>query len=144
MNDPFRPLSHDEIRDRIEIVRAAKRAKGLHGNLTRVELTRLLGPSVESSIDKLSGQRRVMAHVKTDNFGVIGVRKVQGSLPFYAYAKRGDKSYRKRFKSWKEAVAQRNAWAEELWPGCPEALCDWDAAREKWGRRKRKSGPDPA
>lgn len=140
MTNPFRPLSEDEIRERIELVRAAKAAKGYHGNLTRHELTKLIGPSVESSIEKLFGQRRIMARVKCDNFGVIGVRRTGGDIPFEAYASRGRTSYRRMFRTWQEAVNQRNAWVEELWPGCPEAVCDWDAARERWGTNDEANG----
>lgn len=134
MTDPFRPLSEQEIRERIAIVRAAKAAKGHHGKLTRRELTSLLGASVESALEKLSGQRRIMAHAKCDNFGVIGVRKISGPLPFEAYATRGKIVRRKKCKTWQEAVVLRNEWVGELWPGCPEAVCDWDAAKERWGK----------
>lgn len=139
MRDPFRPLSEREIRERIEIVRAAKAAKGFHGNLTRAELTRLLGPSIESSLEGLYGQRRNMAHVKCDNFGIIGVRKLAGNLPYVAYAHKGRTNYKGRFRSWREAVKARNEWASKLWPGCPEALCDWNAAKERWGRRGKRA-----
>ena len=141
MSDPFRPLSESEIEERIAIVRAAKTAKGFHGDLTRRELTKLLGPSLEASLETLYGTRRNMAHSKCDNFGVIGVRK-NGleCLPYEAYASRGKTVYRKRCKTWQEAVTLRNQWVAELWPGCPEAVCDWDAARERWGRDDETNG----
>lgn len=135
MKDPFRPLTEKEIEERIAIVRAAKIAKGYHCNLTRQELTKLLGPSLESCLESLYGARRNMAHSKCDNFGVIGVRKIGGDTPFEAYASRGKIQRRKRYKTWQEAVRLRNEWVSELWPGCPEALCDWNAARERWGKR---------
>lgn len=134
MKDPFRPLTEKEIEERIAIVRAAKAAKGHHSNLTRRELTKLLGPSVESSLESLYGQRRIMAHAKCDNFGIIGVRKIGGNLPYEAYLTRGKIVRRKKCKTWQEAVVLRNEWCNELWPGCPEAYCDWDAAMERWGK----------
>lgn len=140
MTDPFRPLSEDEIRERIAIVRAAKAAKGYHGNLTRRELTKLLGPSLESSLETLYGTRRNMAHSKCNNFGVIGVRKIGDDLPFEAHATRGKIVRRKKCKTWQEAVTLRNQWVAELWPGCPEAVCDWGAARERWGRDEYRIG----
>ena len=140
MSDPFRPLSEDEIKERIAIVRAAKASKGYHGNLTRRELTKLLGPSLESCLETLYGTRRNMAHSKCDNFGVIGVRKIGDDMPFEAYASRGKIVYRKKCKTWHEAVTLRNQWVAQLWPGCPEAVCDWDAAKERWGRNGNDAG----
>lgn len=133
----FRPLSDKEIRERIALVREAKRLKGYRQQLTARELDRILGPSVEDVLGSLSSTRRNMARIKIDNFGLIGVTKIDNKPTFKAHANSRGRTRSKEFSSYVDAVNQRNEWARELWPGIPEALCDMDAAKRKWGRKRR-------
>lgn len=139
--DFFRSMADDEIQARIALVREAKRRKGYRQQLTKRELDRILGPSVEEVLGKMSGQRRNMARVKIDNFGIIGVSKIDKRPTFKAHAHKGHMARSRNFGTYQEAVEQRNAWAAELWPGIPEALCDMDAAELKWGRKRGKKRP---
>ena len=133
----FRPLSDKEIRERIALVREAKRLKGYRQQLTARELDRILGPSVDDVLGSLSSTRRNMARVKIDNFGVIGVTKIDNKPTFKAHANSRGRTRSRDFSSYVDAVNQRNEWAEEFWPGFPEAKCDMGAALEKWGKKKR-------
>lgn len=136
--DFFRSMTNDEIQARIALVREAKHKKGYRQQLTKRELDKILGPSAEEVLGRMSGQRRNMARAKSDNFGIIGVSKIDNRPTFKAQAHKGYSTRSRNFGTYQEAVEQRNAWAAELWPGIPEALCDMDAAEQKWGAKQEE------
>lgn len=135
----LRPPTEHELKQRVALVRDAKRAKGCNAYLTVAELNDLLGPGVETILKALPGFRRSVALAKLANFGVIGVLYKSKDPRFRARINTPDKKQiYKDFHTVAEAVEQRNAWAEEHYPGCDEFKCDMAAALRRYKKRERK------